>query len=508
MLPVSTTSTVPESGSRIDRWFEIPQRGSTRSREIRGGLVTFFTMAYILALNPLIIGTAADKNGKLLNGAPKFLDAAGKTLNEAAIDQNKMMVLAATALIAGVMTILMGIWGRFPLGIAAGLGINSLLAYSVAPTMTWPQAMGLVVWEGILIFLFVITGVREMIFRAVPRSLRAAIGVGIGMFVAFVGMVDAGIIRAGSGTPVELGIAGSLEGWPIAMSVIGFLLVVILYMRKVRGSMLIAIISVSILSVIIEAVAKIGPHVGTENPTGWALNVPRLPAASAFSWPDLSLIGKVDLVGGFLKDGHFNIATFLSVLLIVFSLMLADFFDTMGTVVAIGAQAGLNNKDGNPPHLKEILMVDSLSAVAGGLGSASSATGFVESTAGVGEGARTGLASVTTGLAFLVAMFISPVITMIPSEAAAPVLVFVGFLMMAQVREINWDDIAEGVPAFLAIVFMPFAYSITAGIGAGFIVYCLTKLAVGKARLVHPILWVVSALFVIYFAQGLLLQLI
>lgn len=505
---MSTTSTAPDSGSRIDRWFEITQRGSTRGREVRGGLVTFFTMAYILALNPLIIGTAADKNGKLLNGAPKFLDAAGKTLNETAIDQNKMMVLAATALIAGIMTIMMGMWGRFPLGIAAGLGINSLLAYSVAPTMTWPQAMGLVVWEGVLIFLFVVTGVREMIFRAVPRSLRAAIGVGIGMFVAFVGLVDSGVIRAGSGTPVQLGIAGSLEGWPIAVCVLGFLLVAILYMRKVRGSMLIAIAAVSVLAVIIEAVAKIGPHVGDDNPTGWALNVPRLPSASSFTWPDLSLIGKVDLVGGFLKDGHFNLATFLSVLLIVFSLMLADFFDTMGTVVAIGSQAGLNDAQGNPPHLKEILMVDSLAAVAGGLGSASSATGFVESTAGVGEGARTGLASVTTGVAFLVAMFISPIITMIPSEAAAPVLVFVGFLMMAQVREIDWNDIAEGVPAFLAIVFMPFAYSITVGIGAGFIVYCITKLAVGKARLVHPILWVVSALFVIYFAQGLLLGLL
>jgi AGZA family xanthine/uracil permease-like MFS transporter len=508
MLPVSTTSTVPESGSRIDRWFEISQRGSTRGREIRGGLVTFFTMAYILALNPLIIGTAADKNGKLLNGAPKFLDAAGKTLNEAAIDQNKMMVLAATALIAGIMTILMGVWGRFPLGIAAGLGINSLLAYSVAPTMTWPQAMGLVVWEGVLIFIFVITGVREAIFRSVPRSLRAAISVGIGMFVAFVGLVDSGVIRAGSGTPVQLGIAGSLEGWPIAMCVIGFLLVVILQIRKVPGSMLITIVTVSVLSVIVESIAKLGPRVGDDNPTGWAQNVPKLPSASSFSWPDLSLVGKVDLVGGFLKDGHFNIATFVGVLLVVFSLMLADFFDTVGTVVAIGNQAGLNDAQGNPPHLKEILMVDSLSAVAGGLGSASSATGFVESSAGVGEGARTGLASVTTGLAFLVAMFVSPVITMIPSEAAAPMLVFVGFLMMAQVRDIDWTDIAEGVPAFLTVIFMPFAYSITVGIGAGFIVYCITKLVTGKARLVHPLLWVVSALFVVYFAQGLLLGLL
>lgn len=505
MLRVSVTPTYPEPHSRLDRWFELTQRGSSWSKEVRGGIVTFFTMAYILALNPLIIGAAADKNGRLLNGAPKFLDAAGKTLNVAAVDQNKMMVLAVTALVAGVMTIFMGIYGRFPLGIAAGLGINSLLAFTVAPTMTWPQAMGLVVWEGILIFVFVISGVREMIFRAVPRSLRAAIGVGIGLFIAFVGLVDAGVVRPGAGTPVELGIGGSLEGWPIFVCVVGFIAVVILYVKKVKGAMLIAIAGGSVLAVIIEAIGKIGPHIGDQNPTGWALNVPRLPPASSFSWPDLGLVGKVDLFGGFLKDGHFNIATFIAVILIVFSLMLADFFDTMGTVVAIGAQAGVNDSEGNPPHLKEILMVDSLAAVAGGLGSSSSNTGFIESSAGVGEGARTGMASVVTGIAFLLSMFISPVITMIPSEAAAPVLIFVGFLMMSQVTVIHWDDVVEGLPAFVAIILMPFAYSITAGIGAGFILYCITKTVVGKARLVHPILWVVSALFVVYFGQGLLL---
>lgn len=508
MLAVSVTPTYPEPNSRIDRWFELTKRGTTRSKEIRGGVVTFFTMAYILALNPLILGAAADKNGKLLSGAPKFLDAAGKTLNEAAIDHNKMMVLAVTALVAGVMTIFMGIYGRFPLGIAAGLGINSLLAYGVAPTMTWPQAMGLVVWEGILIFIFVISGLREMIFRAVPRSLRAAIGVGIGLFIAFVGLVDSGVVRAGTGTPVQLGVNGSLVGWPIFVCVVGFIAVVILYVKKVRGAMLIAIAGGSILALIIEEIGKIGPHIGDQNPTGWALNVPRLPAASSFSWPDLGLVGRVDLFGGFLKDGHFNIATFISVLLVVFSLMLADFFDTMGTVVAIGAQAGLNDAEGNPPHLKEILLVDSLAAVAGGLGSSSSNTGFIESSAGVGEGARTGFASVVTGILFLLSMLISPVITMIPSEAAAPVLVFVGFLMMSQVTDIKWNDVVEGLPAFAAIILMPFTYSITDGIGAGFILYCITKLFVGRARLVHPILWAVSALFVIYFGQGLLLDLI
>ena len=344
-------------------------------------------MAYILALNPLIIGTAADKNGKLLNGAPKFLDAAGTTLNTAAIDDNKMMVMAVTAFVAAIMTIAMGIWGRFPMGIATGLGINSLLAYVVAPTMTWSQAMGLVVWEGVLILVFVLTGVREMIFRAVPNSLRSAISVGIGLFIAFVGFVDSGVIRRGSGTPVTLGVGGSLEGWPIFLCLFGFLLLVVLHQRHVKGSMLIAIIGTSLLGVVIEAIAHLGPQ-GEKNPTGWALNVPRLPGADDFRLPDLSLLGHVDLFGGFLVDGHFHVGVFLGTLLVVFSLMLADFFDTMGTVVAIGDHAGILDETGNPEHLKGILVVDALAAVAGGLGSASSATGYVESAAGVGEGYR------------------------------------------------------------------------------------------------------------------------
>ena len=332
-MPSNTAS------ARFDQWFHLTERGSTTSREVRGGIVTFFTMAYILALNPLIIGTAADKNGKLLNGAPKFLDAAGTSLNTAGIDDNKIMVMAVTAFVAAIMTIAMGVWGRFPMGIATGLGINSLLAYVVAPTMTWSQAMGLVVWEGIFILVFVLTGVREMIFRAVPNSLRSAISVGIGLFIAFVGFVDSGVIRPGSGTPVTLGVGGSLEGWPILLCLFGFLLLVVLHQRHIKGSMLIAIIGTSLVGVAIEAVGNIGAQ-SDKNPTGWALNVPRLPGASDFRWPDLGLLGHVDLFGGFLANGHFRIGVFLGTLLVVFSLMLADFFDTMGTVVAIGDHAG------------------------------------------------------------------------------------------------------------------------------------------------------------------------
>ncbi|WIY82874.1 NCS2 family permease [Propionimicrobium sp. PCR01-08-3] len=488
--------------SGLDRWFEITKRGSSLPREVRGGLVTFFAMAYILALNPLIIGTATDKNGNLVSGAPKFTDAAQTVVDAAAVGQSIGMVAAATALVAGVMTILMGVVGRFPIGIATGLGLNAMLAYVVAPQMTWPQAMGLVVCEGAVVTLLVLTGFREAVFRAVPPSLRTAISVGIGLFITLVGLADAGIIRPGSPL-VELGVGGSLVGWPIFVFVVTFVLLAILQMRRVRGAMLWAIFGGTVLAVILETIAKIGA-VGEEHATGWALNVPAFPGWQAFASPDLSLIGKVDIIGGFAPDGNATLASVLTAALLVFSLLLADFFDTMGTVVAVGAEGGILNKDGEPPHLREILLIDSIAALAGGASSVSSNTSFVESTAGVAEGARTGFASVITGVGFLVALFITPVVNMVPSEAVAPVLVVVGFLMMTQVTEIPWNDMEIAIPAFVTIAFMPFSYSITVGIGAGFIMYVVLKVFNGKAAKVHVLMWVVAALFLIYFMQGLI----
>lgn len=488
--------------SGLDRWFEITQRGSSISREVRGGLVTFFTMAYIIALNPLIVGTATDKNGNLVSGAPKFTDAAQTIVDSAAVGQSIAMVAAATALVAGLMTILMGVVGRFPIGIATGLGLNAMLAYVVAPQMTWPQAMGLVVCEGILVTILVLTGFREAVFRAVPPSLRTAISVGIGLFITFVGLADAGIVRPGSPL-VQLGVNGSLVGWPIFVFIATFVVLAVLYMRKVRGAMLWAIFGGTVLAVILEAAAKIGA-VSPDHATGWALNVPAFPGWQAFASPDLSLLGKVDVFGGFATDGTVTVASVLTASMLVFSLLLADFFDTMGTVVAVGAEGGILNKAGEPPHLREILLVDSLAALAGGAASVSSNTSYVESTAGVAEGARTGIASIVTGVGFLVALFITPIVNMVPSEAVAPVLVVVGFLMMTQVTEIPWSDIEIALPAFVTIAFMPFTYSITVGIGAGFIMFVVMKIFQGKAAKVHVLMWIVAALFAIYFMQGLI----
>lgn len=490
----------------IDAYFQISARGSTVGREIRGGIVTFFTMSYILALNPLIIGTQPDGAGNLLGGLP-YLDQAGAVI-DANVNTATTMVAAATALIAGLMTIAMGVFGRFPIGIATGLGLNALLAVVIAPQMTWPQAMGLILIEGIVIAILVLTGFRTAVFRAVPRSLRTGISVGIGLFICFVGLVDGGIVRKPvAGPPVELGIGGSLVGWPMLVFVLGLFGVAVLYARRIKGAMLISIIGATVIAVVIELAAQIGGKTD-DNPSGWVLNVPEF--TGALSLPNLGLIGQVDPFGAFGSafDGGFKINIMVGLLLLVFALLLADFFDTMGTVVAVGSEGNLLDQRGNPPYLTRILFVDSVAAAAGGVGSVSSNTSYIESAAGVGEGARTGLASVITGIGFLLAMFFAPLINLVPSEAATPALVFVGFLMISQVAKVDWTDIEEGLPAFLTLVLMPFTFSITIGIGAGFITYTVLKLVRGKARKLHPVMYVVSAAFVIYFVQGVIAQLL
>jgi AGZA family xanthine/uracil permease-like MFS transporter len=489
---MATTSTAtarpggPPNAGALDRFFQISQRGSTVSRELRGGLVTFFTMAYIVVLNPLIIGTQADSTGGFLGGGD--------------IGRAKLMVAAGTALVAGVMTILMGVVANYPLALATGLGLNAFVAFGIAklPGMTWADAMGLVVIEGIIITVLVLTGFRTAVLRAVPTQLKTAISVGIGLFITFIGLVDAGFVRKPSGpTPVELGIGGFLTGWPMLVFVVGLLGIIAMLLRRVKGAILIGIVGATILAIVVQAIFNVGSQTDATgkvvNPTGWGLNVPTLPS-TVVEIPDFGLLGQFSLLGSFSKIG------IVAALLLVFTLMLADFFDTMGTMVAIGAEAGLLDKEGNPPNSQRILIVDSLAAVAGGAGSVSSNTAYIESASGVGEGARTGLASVTTGVLFLLATFLAPLVAIVPYEAATPALVIVGFLMMQQVKGISWDDLEIAIPAFLTIVLMPFTYSITAGIGAGFVTYVFIKLVRRKTSAIHPLMWLVAGLFVVYFA--------
>jgi len=477
-------TTEPKSG--FDKYFEMSARGSNYSREIRGGFVTFFTMAYIVVLNPLIIGTAKDVNGQFIGENTDVI-------------QSITMVTAATALIAGLMTILMGAIGRFPMAVAAGLGLNGFVAFTLAPQMTWADAMGLVVLEGIVILLLVLTGFRSAVFKAVPEQLKYAIGVGIGLFITIIGLVDSGIVR--SGVPlISFGVFGQLQGWPILTFVIGLVITIILLVRKVKGAILISILATTVVAIIIEAIAGVGAK-SADNPLGWGLNVPKLPE-SVTSTPDLGLLGQFNLFGSFESIGV------IAAILAIFSLMLSDFFDTMGTAFGLATEADLLDEEGNIPHFESILVVDSLAAVAGGVGSVSSNTSYIESASGIGEGARTGIASLVTGLLFLIAMFFSPLVTVIPYEAATPALVIVGFLMMTQIRHIDFTDYSIGIPAFLTIALMPFTYSITNGIGAGFVSWVIIKLATGKIKEINWLMWVISIAFIVYFAINPIEQLL
>ena len=469
----------------LDSYFKISERGSTVAQEIRGGVVTFFTMAYIVALNPLIIGLAQDADGKYIGGG----DA-----------PNLALVAAATALIAGVMSILMGMVANFPLALATGLGLNTFVAVGIASQMTWADAMGLVVLEGIIITILVLTGFRVAVFKAVPTQLKIAISVGIGLFIALIGLVDAGFVRrTGQGpVPVTLGDGGELVGWPVIVFALGLFLTIALMVKKVKGALLIGIVVATGVAIALESAFKIGPSFVSPdnvNPKGWGLNVPAVPD-EVVAVPSFELLGQFNLFGSFSNIG------LITVLLLIFTLLLADFFDTMGTMTAIGHEAGLVDKDGNVPNADRILLVDSLAAAAGGAASVSSNTSYIESASGVGEGARTGLASVTTGILFLLTTFIAPLVAIIPYEAATPALIIVGFLMMTQIKEIDWSDYGIGIPAFLTIILMPFTYSIAVGIGAGFVSHVVIRLVQGRIKDVHPLLLLVSGLFMVYFLSS------
>ena len=466
----------------LDKYFKITERGSTLGREIRGGVVTFFTMAYIVALNPLIIGLSKDADGKYLGGG----DA-----------PNLALVAAATALIAGVLTILMGVVGNYPLALATGLGLNTFVAVGIASKMSWADAMGLVVLEGIIITVLVLTGFRTAVFRAVPAQLKIAISVGIGLFIALIGLVDAGFVRrTGSGpVPVTLGDNGTLVGWPVIIFALGLFLMIALLVKKVKGALLIGIAVATVAAIAVESAFKIGPNFiapDKVNPKGWGLNVPSVPS-DVIAKPDFGLLGQFSLFGSFERN------SVVAAILIVFTLLLSDFFDTVGTVTAIGHESGLIDSKGNIPNNDRILLVDSLAAVAGGAGSISSNTSYIESASGVGEGARTGFASVVTGILFLLTTFLAPLVAVIPYEAATPALVIVGFLMMTQIKGIDWADYGIAIPAFLTIILMPFTYNISVGIGAGFVSHVVIRLVQGRRKEVHPLLILVSILFMVYF---------
>jgi AGZA family xanthine/uracil permease-like MFS transporter len=461
------TGTSVRAGSGIDGYFRITERGSSVEREVRGGLATFFTMAYIIVLNPLILGLGKDEFGHSLS---------------------RPQIAAATALIAGIMTLIMGVGGNVPIALAAGLGLNGVLAFQIAPTMSWPDAMGLVVIEGLLIAVLVVTGLRTAIMDAIPMALKQAISVGIGLFIAFIGLVDAGIVsRPGTGpVPVQLGGTGRLTAWPVLVFVLGLLLTITLLTRRTRGAILISIIVSTVFAVILHAIANVPD-------AQWGLQVPKWPEDLTVG-PDLGLIGSFSIHGGFRHAG------IITALVFIFTLALSDFFDTMGTVIGIGREANLLDDRGQLPNIGRVLFIDAAAAAAGGVASTSSNTSYIESAAGVGEGARTGLSNVVVAAMFGLALFFTPFYAMVPQAAATPALVAVGFLLMTQAKDIPWDDYAIAIPAFLTMILMPFTFSITNGIGAGFIAYVVIRAAQGRWREPSLLLWLTSLLFAAYFA--------
>jgi AGZA family xanthine/uracil permease-like MFS transporter len=460
-----STATTP-----VDRFFRISARDSTVGRELRGGLATFFAMAYIVVLNPIILASAEDKFGHRLDNA---------------------QLVTATALVAGLTTVLMGVTGNVPIALAAGLGINAVVALQLAPKMSWPDAMGMVVLAGLVLMLLVASGLRQRVMDAIPNGMRRSIAIGIGLFIALIGLVDSGFVTrnpdsANTNVPLGLGQGGQLTGWPVLVFVLGVALMFVLVTRRVRGAILIGIVTMTVVAIVVNAVAEIPDE-------AWGLAVPRVPD-SLVGTPDFGLVGQVSLFGGFKEVG------LLTGCLFVFTVLLSGFFDAMGTIIGVGEESGLTDENGQLPGMGRILMVDGIGVAGGGLGSCSANTCFVESTAGVGEGARTGLANLVTGGLFLLALVLTPLATIVPSQAATPALVVVGFMIMASnVASIEWGDPTVAVPAFLTIVSMPFTYSITNGIGLGVLSFILLKAASGRLREVPWLLNAVGFCFLVYF---------
>ncbi|HEX2058262.1 MAG TPA: NCS2 family permease [Actinomycetota bacterium] len=461
-------TSAPARGSGLDGYFRITERGSTVRTEVIAGLTTFMTMAYILILNPAILSIP---------------DAEGTQLAPTA-------VLVVTALAAGISSIAMGAYANYPFAIAAGLGLNAVVAFQLVAgnQLTWPQAMGVVVVEGLIIFVLVLTRFRQAMMEAVPMPLKQAIAVGIGLFITIIGLIDAGFVTSTTlpNPPLQLGTGGELRGWPVAVFVVGLLLIIYLYIRRVRGALLMGILATTVLAVIVNEAFLDGE--------GFALG--RAQLASPIDVPSGDDFG---LIGDF-SFGFFAEMGVIAAVLAIFTIMLSDFFDTMGTAVGLGREAGLLDEEGRLPDVDKVLLVDSAAAALGGAVSASSNTTYIESASGIAEGGRTGLTAVVVGVLFLLAIPFSPLAELVPLEAAAPALVVVGFLMMTGVREVPWDDVEMALPAFLTIVLMPFTYSITNGIGAGFVSYVFIKLARGRSNEVAPMMYVAAAAFVVYFA--------
>jgi len=490
--------------SALGRRFRFDERGTNLARDTVAGMTTFIVMSYIIFVNPAILGFAGVEG----------LQDQGLPFNA---------VLTSTCLVAGVMTIIMGLYTNMAYAIAPGLGLNAVVAFTLVAQagLSFPEAMGLVVVEGLAVLILVLVGLREAIMNAIPIELKKAIAIGIGLFIAFIGLTNSGLVVRGTGTPVDL---APFTTWPVTITIVGILITIGLRAIGIPGDLFVGIILTTVFATIVNYAADVYPE-----SSGYA----RWPD-DIFESPDFSLVGEFNF-------DAFTTLPFIAALAFAFSLFLADFFDTMGTLVGVGRQAGYVDAQGEMPEIRKPLLVDSVAAAAGGAVSASSATTYIESSSGVAVGGRTGWVSVVTGALFFPFMFIAPLIGMVPPQATAPALLIVAWLMISVLTEfeegaeavetgrvgseesttaqptrttrprrkfagIDFHDLALGLSAAIVIMFMPFSFSITDGIAAGFIVYVFIRVFQGAWNTVHPLMWGAAIAFAIYFAIPIMQQ--
>jgi len=425
---------------KIERYFEFQKRKTNWATEIRAGFTVYLTMAYILFVNAII-------------------------LKDAGVPFNACVV--GTALAAGISSILMGAVANFPVALAAGMGLNSVLTYNIVigQGVTWQVGMGLVFLDGIVVFILVLVGMREAIMNAIPVSLRHAIAVGIGMFLSLIGLLHSGIVVVDKN--ILLPSPGNFSNISTIISASGILITAIFVVLRIKGAILLGILITTVLSLL--------------------AGISTLP--TKINMPDFSAIGALDIKG----------ALKLSLFPSLFAFIIVDFFDTLGTVTAIGYQADLVDSGGKIEKIKAVLGIDAIGAMLGGLFGASSNTSYIESAAGIMEGGRTGITAIVAGVLFLISVFIAPFASIVGSQATAPALVIIGFLMMQSITQINFEEIESAIPAFIVIISIPFTYSISHGIGYGFITYVILKIAKGEFKKVHPLMYAASIIFAAYF---------
>lgn len=424
----------------MEKFFKMGARGTNVRREIVAGLTTFLAMAYILAVNPKMLANAG-------------MDAGG--------------IFTATALAACIATLVMAFTANLPIALAPGMGLNAFFAFTVVLGMgiSWKIALTAVFLEGVLFIILSLFNVREAIIKAIPSNLKKAVAAGIGLFICFIGFQNAGIIVNNDATLVGL---GNLTHGPAAVAMIGLALTAVLYALKIPGSILIGILVTTLIGI---------PFGVTSVPANWTpVSMPAAPLLFQF---DFSHIFTLDFFAVF------------------FTFLFVDIFDTVGTLVGVSSEAHIMDANGNVPRVKQALLSDAIGTVAGACLGTSTVTSYVESTAGVAAGGRTGMTALTTGVLFLLALFLSPLFLLVPGAATAPALIIVGFLMLKAVTGINFNDVTEGLSAFITIVMMPFAYSIAEGIVWGIITYVFMKAATGKAKSIPVVTWVLFVIFIL-----------